>query len=1045
MQMSRRSRGLRTSGGPLEAGRSQHLGTKAPGWLLIFLLSASVAYAAGPVGSPRPPAPPIVPPIISGSYPTDLNGNHISDALESAGGELSIASAEMIEVELIFNEPVTQRHIDEFLRLGGQITYIYRAVSYGWNGYISRQSINLLPAAMGSTLVQVEAVQQVQYFMDTSTQTGRVRPVWKAGFAGLANGVRGDPNTTIGLLGGGVDTTHADLRGRCVYWKDFTDDNEPTPVDYNGHDTLVAGIAAGTGAAGGADERELRFTYTYADASAPYYWHMVDPITLPASTITMKSSAWWTPGQTCVLDQLRWTRGTNGATSTREVGNYVRTKSPGVLTNTFTGSANDIFVTLLEDYDTKKPVENVTIVTSVNPYPAVGDGFNKFSGVAPGCKWAAIKVFDRDGYASSSGMTKGLDEFVKICAEKNVKIVNISVGYSILGIPSQSTSVRDKVNSLVNNGILVVVAAGNGASESYELFRTMADPARAAMAITVGATNDENALTQYSAYGFIAPRTNVGEDFKPDVVAPGGSYYYTGMMSADSGTSDGIGLDKEPNDYACGVGTSFSAPFVSGCAALVIDAMQKQGIKWNFGSSDQPRYVKMLLCATASETNAQRENKQFDPSLNRAAAGPEGFPAGKDEQEGYGLINPDAAVEAVSQTYALGSTATGDLGGSATAKRVWARMVNLKKGCDITVSLTNPTGGDFDLYLYSVVPSKTGTPVILASSTAVAAGEPESLPYAPTANMTALLVVKRVSGAGTFTMGSTQAGPPAAVDAQISCAFNGSTTVTLQATDDGKPNPPGALSYTILSMPAHGRLELTGGTAITKVPTKLTSDKVVYKPTTNWLGQDSFTFCADDGGSAPFGGQSNTATVKITIVKEMTVEYQVRSSADDASCWETYQFPTDKWLGIGTHHAGMRFTGVAIPQGSTILRASLEICAAPDALVAQVDGLVKGEAADNPPAFGTDTHVITRATTTTASTAWKWTGANPWAVDAWYESPDIHTVVQEIVDRPGWASNNAMVIIYTFNADPSGNERRFWSYDGDPTKAAKLTITYQPK
>ncbi len=212
------------------------------------------------------------------------------------------------------------------------------------------------------------------------------------------------------------------------------------------------------------------------------------------------------------------------------------------------------------------------------------------------------------------------------------------------------------------------------------------------------------------------------------LIAPGGSYLYTGMMSVDSGTSDALGADKDPNDYASGVGTSFSAPFVSGCAALVIDAMQKQGIKWNFGASDQPRFVKMLLCATASETNAQREGKQFNPTLERAAAGPDGFPAGKDEQEGYGLINPDAAVEAVSQTYALGSSVTGDLGGNptATAKRVWAHTVNLKAGCDITVSLTNPAGADFDLYLYSAVPSKTGTPTILAASTNTKAGDPES-------------------------------------------------------------------------------------------------------------------------------------------------------------------------------------------------------------------------------------------------------------------------------------------------------------------------------
>jgi hypothetical protein len=147
------------------------------------------------------------------------------------------------------------------------------------------------------------------------------------------------------------------------------------------------------------------------------------------------------------------------------------------------------------------------------------------------------------------------------------------------------------------------------------------------------------------------------------------------------------------------------------------------------------------------------------------------------------------------------------------------------------------------------------------------------------------------------------------------------------------------------------------------------------------------------------------------------------------------------------HLAGMRFTGVEIPQGSTILRASLEVCANPDGLVARMAGLIKGEAADNPPAFREATHVIAQAAPTTASTAWKWTEANPWEANAWYESPDISAVVQEIVNRSGWASDNAMVIIYTFTPDVDVimDERKFWSYDGDPTKAAKLTVTYQPK
>jgi hypothetical protein len=192
----------------------------------------------------------------------------------------------------------------------------------------------------------------------------------------VAGGLRGDAKTTIGFLGGGVDATHADLKGRNVYWLDVTEDSEPTPADYDGHDTLVAAIAVGTGTAGGADDRELRFTYTYANAFDPSYGHLTDPICLPARQITMKSSAWWSPGQTCILDQYRWTRGTDGTNSTSSVGSHVRSKSPAVITSTFQASPSNIYSTILLDYDTQKPVENVTIVTSITPYPGVGDGLN---------------------------------------------------------------------------------------------------------------------------------------------------------------------------------------------------------------------------------------------------------------------------------------------------------------------------------------------------------------------------------------------------------------------------------------------------------------------------------------------------------------------------------------------------------------------------------------------------------------------------------------------------------------------------------------------
>ncbi len=109
--------------------------------------------------------------------------------------------------------------------------------------------------------------------------------------------------------------------------------------------------------------------------------------------------------------------------------------------------------------------------------------------------------------------------------------------------------------------------------------------------------------------------------------------------------------------------------------------------------------------------------------------------------------------------------------------------------------------------------------------------------------------------------------PPTAVDGGMSTELNTPVSMVLVAVDDSLPNPPGQLDYIITALPGAGSLKDLGGGDITGAPYTLAGggNQVEYTPGPWLFGPDTFQFKVNDGGVPPEGGDSNVATITVTV------------------------------------------------------------------------------------------------------------------------------------------------------------------------------------
>lgn len=137
-------------------------------------------------------------------------------------------------------------------------------------------------------------------------------------------------------------------------------------------------------------------------------------------------------------------------------------------------------------------------------------------------------------------------------------------------------------------------------------------------------------------------------------------------------------------------------------------------------------------------------------------------------------------------------------------------------------------------------------------------------------------------------------------------------------------------------------------------------------------------------------------------------------------------------------YIGLRFTGLEIPKGASIRQAYIQFTTDEPSSVSTTI-TIRGEASDNPATFTTTPGNISGRPRTTAYATW-----NPgaWNVvdEASYaqQSPNLISVIQEIVKRPGYTSSSAISLILYGNV----GKRVARAYDYSPSKAPKLVVSY---
>ena len=194
--------------------------------------------------------------------------------------------------------------------------------------------------------------------------------------------------------------------------------------------------------------------------------------------------------------------------------------------------------------------------------------------------------------------------------------------------------------------------------------------------------------------------------------------------------------------------------------------------------------------------------------------------------------------------------------------------------------------------------------------------------------------------------------------------------------------------------------------------------------------------------AARIGGSLDSFETQISAGADDAVEYLFTGSVALDGSPLPLGFDGAIGLAEGKTLVAFRFPGVLLAQGSPVALARLRLVSS-NGNTTPVVLRVWCEAADNSAAITTASGSISAREKTTAFYDWS---PAAWSVnqdDEATRTDALAPLVQEVVNRAGWASGNALTFLIELspaNTDTESPRRRAYSYEADPNASARVNI-----